>query len=38
VDYIVGIARAKEKYINLTTQRAYYVAISRARKGAISYR
>jgi len=34
VDYIVGIARAKEKYINLTTQRAYYVAISRARKGA----
>lgn len=31
-DYVIGILRAKEKFLNLTHQRSFYVTLSRAAK------
>ena len=33
-DYVIGILRAKEKFLNLSHQRSFYVTISRAAKEA----
>jgi conjugative relaxase-like TrwC/TraI family protein len=33
-DYVIGILRAKEKFLNLTHQRSFYVTVSRAAKEA----
>ncbi|MDJ1305545.1 MAG: hypothetical protein MRQ09_04860 [Candidatus Midichloria sp.] len=32
VDYIVGVVRSKEEFLDLTNQRSFYVTISRAKK------
>ncbi|ETO10974.1 MobA/MobL family protein, partial [Reticulomyxa filosa] len=32
-DYVIGVLRAREQYISLSTQRSYYVTLSRARHG-----
>ncbi len=34
VDHVIGVARAREQFIDLSTQRALYVTLSRARYGA----
>ncbi len=33
-DYVIGVARSKEKFLSLTHQRSFYMMLSRARKGA----
>lgn len=35
VDPVIGIARAQEKFLKLTTQRSFYVTLSRARERAV---
>ena len=34
VDHVIGVARAHERFLDLTTQRSLYVTLSRARHGA----
>lgn len=34
VDHVIGVCRAREKYIDLSTQRALYVMLSRAKHEA----